>query len=90
MAAETLKGPREAWGRAALVLLDRVEDDARGFVVHRDLEQRRIAHPAERDAIVEVQRARTLFVDQLALQARPREHQQLRVGWNLQCVERRA
>ena len=54
-----------------------------------DFDEFAITHPAERDAIVEVERTGILFVDQLALQAVPRKDQQLRVDRNLECVERR-
>ena len=52
-------------------------------------EELAITHPAERDAIAEVESARILLVDQLALKAVLRIHQQLRVTRNLECFERR-
>jgi hypothetical protein len=46
------------------------------------------SHPADRDAVVEVQRTRILIVDPFSLQASAREHQQLRIGGQLKSVER--
>src|SRR5215510_645009 len=89
MTAQTLEGALELRGSASrvLTLIEGVEHDARRRVVRRNLEDRRVAHPPDRDAIVEVDRTGTLLVDKLALQAGTREDQQLRINWNLQCIE---
>ena len=89
--SQASEGPRELWRpvRRAGALLERVKHDARGFVMSGDFDELAITHPAERDAIAEVERARILIVDQLALKAVLRIHQQLRVTRNLECFERR-
>ena len=91
VASQASEGPRELRRpvRRAGTLLEGIKHDAGGLVMSGDFDKLAITHPAERSAIVEVERARILFVDQLALQAVPREHQQLRVDRNLECVERR-
>ena len=76
-------------GRSAGSLLQRVEDDAGAGVVGGDLEQVAVAHPAERDAVVEEQRPRVRRTDQPGLEAALREQQQLRVGRQRQRVEHR-
>ena len=70
-------------------LLQRVEDQAGAGVVGGDLEQVAVAHPAERDAVVEEERPRVRRADQPGLQAAFREQQQLRVDRQLQRVEHR-
>ena len=47
------------------------------------LEHVAAAHPAERHAVVEEQRARILFANPLSLQAEAREDEQLRVNGKL-------
>jgi hypothetical protein len=67
-----------------------VEHHTGRFVVSGDLEDITASHPAERDAVVEEQRARILFADESSLQACTREDEQLRVHGKLQRLERRA
>src|SRR5262245_12541583 len=74
--------------RIVLALVERVEHDALGLVVRRHFEKVAAANPAERHAVVEEQRARVLLRNALALQADPREHQQLRIDRKLQRLER--
>src|SRR6478752_5111174 len=50
-------------------LVQGVEHDAGGLVVRGDFDHVAVAHPAERDAVVEKQRSWILFADPLALQA---------------------
>ena len=47
------------------------------LVVRGHFDEFAVAHPPERHAIVEVNRARTLFIDQLSLKAITRKDQQL-------------
>ena len=54
-----------------------------------DFDELTVPYPAERDTIVEEERAGVLLVDQAALQAVAREDQQLRINRNLQRIERR-
>ena len=75
-------------GRRVGALVEGVEHDAGGLVVCCDFDNVAVAHPAERDAVVEKQRSRILFADPLALQAGAREDEQLRIHRNLQRVER--
>ena len=56
-------------GRGIGALFERVEHDAGRLVVSGDFDDLAAAHPAERDAVVEEQRPRILFVDQFSLQA---------------------
>jgi hypothetical protein len=76
-------------GRRVGALIEGVEHDAGGLVVRRDFDDVAVAHPAERDAVVEKQRSWILFADPLALQAGAREDEQLRIRRNLQRVKRR-
>ena len=76
---QALEGPLELRraGRRIGTLFERVKHDAGGLVVSGHFDDVTAAHPAERDAIVEEQRAGILFVDPPSLQAGAREDQQL-------------
>ena len=55
--------------RGSGALIERVEHDACGLVVRGHLDDVTVAHPAERDAVVEEDRAGVLLADLSALQA---------------------
>ena len=70
-------------------LVEGVEHNSVRLVVRGHLEHVAAAHPSERHAVVEEQRARILFANPLSLQAEAREDEQLRINGKLQGVERR-
>src|SRR5205823_2835939 len=86
--AKTFEGPHELRSGVG-PLLKLVEHHAGRRIVRGDFDHVAAADPAERDAVVEKQRARILLADPPSLQARPREDEQLRVHRKPQRVERR-
>jgi hypothetical protein len=68
---QAYEGPLELRraGRRIGTLLEGIKHDSGGLVVSGYLEKVTAAHPSERDAVVEEQRAGILFVDPPSLQA---------------------
>src|SRR5262245_33142162 len=77
------------WTRCiVLALIERVEHNPLGIVVRRHFEKIAAANPAERDTVVEEQRARVLFRYAFTMEAHPRATQQLRIERKRQRLER--
>ena len=75
--------------RGGGLLLQRVEDDARGGVLRGHFENFTVADIAEHDAVVEEERARIARIDQPGLQTGRREHEHLRFDRDVEGLERR-
>ena len=69
-------------------LLEQIEDGAELRIERRDLD-RPVLHVTDVRVVVEVDRARRLRIDELALQARLRVHERLRRGIDLEIREQR-
>ena len=89
--------PRQVAGQALFVarqlglsrrlLVERVEADALHRVERRDLQHVGVLHPAHRDGVVEVDRARALRRDPAGLEAGLGEHRHLRLDGHVEGVE---
>src|SRR5215208_924705 len=89
MTGETFIRPLEARLPRRL-LLQVIKDDALTGIKGRGLEHLAATNPAQRRRVAEIDRAGIAYVDQLALEARLREHQPLRFHRQLERGERAA